>query len=269
MIPLEREEKAMGRKKAGLVVGVWMAFILLVAVFGVVLNVPVVGESGTIHIRADGSIDPPTAPIQRDGDGYTFTGNIYDSIVVERSNIIVDGDGYTLEGPRTGIGFRLDGNAVTIKNTIIKEFDVPGAGFAAAIYSFDTSNNIITGNTIIDNKWGINLEWVDGYLIDGNTLANHNQAAIYMTDSENNVISNNLIEKNARAITLGGSSNKIYHNDFIDNTNPGFILGENNNVWDDGYPSGSLLSCPWQLAGPPCESPCRRRSGRGCRRSPA
>ncbi|KPV62930.1 MAG: Periplasmic copper-binding protein (NosD) [Candidatus Bathyarchaeota archaeon BA2] len=59
-----------------------------------------------------------------------------------------------------------------------------------------------------------------------------------MTSSENNVISNNLIKNNERAITLGGSSNKIYHNDFIDNTSPGFVIGENNNVWDDGYPSG-------------------------------
>lgn len=71
-----------------------------------------------------------------------------------------------------------------------------------------------------------------------NTLEDHNQAAIYMTKSQNSVIRNNLIKNNERAISLGGSSNKIYHNDFIDNTSPGFVLGENNNVWDDGYPSG-------------------------------
>ncbi|KPV62931.1 MAG: hypothetical protein AOA66_1121 [Candidatus Bathyarchaeota archaeon BA2] len=59
--------------------------------------------------------------------------------MVERSNIIVDGNGYTLEGPGTGIGFRLGGNGITIKNTVIKGFYVPGAGFEAAIYSFETS----------------------------------------------------------------------------------------------------------------------------------
>ena len=57
----------------------------------------------TIYIRADGSVEG-TDKIQRDGDGYTFLGDIsidgsgIDCIVVERDNIIVDGAGYTLEG---------------------------------------------------------------------------------------------------------------------------------------------------------------------------
>ena len=54
--------------------------------------------AGTIYIRADGSIDPPTAPISRDGDTYTFTDNIYDSIVIQRGDVVVDGAGYTLQG---------------------------------------------------------------------------------------------------------------------------------------------------------------------------
>jgi len=48
---------------------------------------------GTIYIRADGSIDPPTAPITTvDNVTYTLTGNIYDSIVVERNNTVIDGN---------------------------------------------------------------------------------------------------------------------------------------------------------------------------------
>lgn len=39
-------------------------------------NVQLVAAEGTVYIRADGSIDPPTAPIQREGDRYTITGNI-------------------------------------------------------------------------------------------------------------------------------------------------------------------------------------------------
>jgi hypothetical protein len=44
-----------------------------------------------IHIRADGSVDPPTVPIQRNGDLYTLTDNIHtgiDGILIERSNKI-------------------------------------------------------------------------------------------------------------------------------------------------------------------------------------
>jgi len=212
--------------------GIMLILLLANALF-IMFDVPVAVASGTIYIRADGSIDPPTAPIQRVGDVYTFTGNIYDSIVVQRNNIIVDGNGYTLEGPATGIGITLGGNNITIRNMTIKGFVLPGSGFEAAIYSFGTSNNVITGNTIVSNKWGIDLEWVDGYIINHNILANHNQAAIYGEKSRNIVISYNLFKNNARAITLGGSSNEIHHNDFIDNVSPGF-WGEEG-VWHHNY----------------------------------
>ncbi len=52
-----------------------------------------------IHIRANGSIDPADAPIQREGDNYTLTEDIHGSIVVERDNVVVDGAGYALRGP--------------------------------------------------------------------------------------------------------------------------------------------------------------------------
>lgn len=212
---------------------VLLAFVLVLLPTAVYVRFvgPAVAQ-GTIYIRADGSVEG-TNKIQREGNVYTFTGNIHDSIVVERSNVIVDGNGYMLEGPGSGVGISLGGNGITIKNMTVKGFVLPGAGFAAAIYSFETSNNIITGNTIIDNKWGINLEWVDGYVIAGNILANHAQAAIYGTESQKNVIRYNLIKNNNRAITLDGSFNEIHHNDFIDNSSPGF-WGESG-VWHHNY----------------------------------
>jgi len=35
-----------------------------------------------------------------------------------------------------------------------------------------------------------------------------------------------------------GDNNKIYHNNFIDNTSPGFAVNSDTNTWDNGYPSG-------------------------------
>jgi hypothetical protein len=60
-----------------------------------------------ITIKDDGSIEPSTAPIRRVGDTYTLTGNIFDnSIVVQRSNIVIDGTNYLLQGERiTGTDF--------------------------------------------------------------------------------------------------------------------------------------------------------------------
>jgi len=57
VISLLRRVKILGRIRAGFVPG-FCILLLFVAVFGVVLNVPVVRAVGTIYIRADGSIDP-------------------------------------------------------------------------------------------------------------------------------------------------------------------------------------------------------------------
>ena len=72
--------------------------LLLMGTLTVAFKVQPVNASGTIYIRADGSIDPPTAPIQRNGDIYTFTDNINDSIVVQRNSITISGNRYTLQG---------------------------------------------------------------------------------------------------------------------------------------------------------------------------
>jgi len=53
----------------------------------------------TIFIQPDGAVNPANTPIQRNGDIYTLTGNVYDPILVQKSNITLDGAGYILKGP--------------------------------------------------------------------------------------------------------------------------------------------------------------------------
>ncbi len=55
----------------------------------------------TIFIQPDGTINPSSVPIQRNGDVYTFTANVSDPILIQKSNITVDGAGYSLIGPLT------------------------------------------------------------------------------------------------------------------------------------------------------------------------
>ena len=121
--------------------------LLLTSIATLTFNIQPVKASGTIYIRADGSIDPPTAPItSSDNVTYTFTDNIYDEIVVERDNIMVDGAGYTLQGIGNGRGIDLSGRSnVTIKNTNIKNFYF-------GIHLSSSSNNSIIGNDITANK---------------------------------------------------------------------------------------------------------------------
>ena len=115
--------------------------VLLVSILGL-LSAAVVVEfvcpvvaQGTIYIRADGRVDPSTAPINRVENIYTFTNYIYGySIVVKRDNIVIDGVSHTMEGTGSGKGIDLsDRSNVTIQNLQIRYFD-------NGIYLDDSSN---------------------------------------------------------------------------------------------------------------------------------
>ena len=187
-------EKDLGRIRAGLVSGVWV-LLLFVALFGVVLNVPVVkGDSGTIYIRADGSIDPPTAPIQRDGNLYHFTANLNNSVVIERSDIVVDGSGYTVQGNASVNGVCAAINLTSISNVTIKNTTIKG--FSWGVYVYCSSNNIVSENDMTDNGYGIYLQDSFNNFLSGNNITSptlFGGRGIYLTSSGNNTVSGNNI----------------------------------------------------------------------------
>ena len=200
-----------------------LLFLLLVSTLTLAFNIkPVKAESGTIYIKADGSIDPPTAPIQRDGGIYTFTNNIYDSIVVQRSNITIDGAGYLLQGLGSGIGFYIfNVTHVTIKNTSIKRF-----GYGINLYC--SSNNNITQNNVANNSYGIYLDgttlgWGPKFAVYSNTLAGNivanNSYGIYISESRDNVLFGNVVINNSYGLLFSGSPrNTLRNNIMVDNS---------------------------------------------------
>jgi len=234
--------EGLGRRSCGLVFGVWV-FVLLVAVFGVVLNVPVVRASGTIYIRADGSIEGTDKIISSDNVTYTFTNNINDSIVVVRDNIVVDGAGYSLQGTGSGTGIYLSKRSnITIKNINIKNF-------LRGIALWDSSNNnTISGNDIKNSSSGIYLDSSSFNTITRNSIRNNTYGVDFWGQSNNNTIFGNDIVNNGKdlgpgynpsgiSILLGSLDNKIYHNNFVNNFEQVYVSSAQN-VWDDGYPSG-------------------------------
>ena len=194
----------------------------------------------TIHIQVDGTIFPDTAPIQRDGNVYTLTGNInsdVDGIVIERNDTVLDGAGYTLQGTNSpsSIGIYLSGSyGVTIRNIKIKAFE---SGILLDAYS--TYNNIL-GNVVEDNDYGINCwAYADNNNIRGNNITANSLAGIWIAGSSYNIISQNIIAGNSQyGISMESSSNNsVFHNKFIDNTNQTHIY-DSTNSWDNGYTSG-------------------------------
>jgi parallel beta-helix repeat protein len=172
--------------------------------------------SGTIYIKADGSIDPPTAAIERSGDFYTFTDNIYDSIVVERNNTVIDGNRYTLQGRGASgsIGIDLSGiTNVTVKNAQITNFNFGlsiSLGTSAGEY-IRPSNNSISGNNITNNVYGIALGYCSYDIIIGNNITANAAIGILLAYSRNDIISgNNITANDSGGISvnfLGGTSN--------------------------------------------------------------
>jgi parallel beta-helix repeat protein len=179
-----------------------LIIVLLIGILGVAFKVQRVKASGTIYIRADGSIDPP-APISTvDNVTYTFTDNIYDEIMVERNNIIIDGSGHVLQGSGWGKGFNICNiSNVTIKNSNIK-------GFSYGVYFNSTSINSIFGNNISNNNYGIWLEFSFNNILSRNNITNNDWRGIGLYQSFNNVLSENNISNNKyQGVQLYLSSN--------------------------------------------------------------
>jgi parallel beta-helix repeat protein len=212
-----------------------LALTLLVGMLSVAFNVQRAKASGTIYIRADGSIDPPAAPILSvDNITYTFADNIYlgsyDSVVVERDNIILDGSGYTLQG--TGFvlskGIDISGRRqVTIQSLEIRNF-----GYGIVLE--DSSNNTILGTNIANNTEGIRLSHgSSNNTIAGNNITANNNVGVWLySDSltisgNNNTISGNNITNNEYGIFLERSSDStIAGNNITNNSDFGIYLDE-------------------------------------------
>lgn len=80
---LRRKGSGESVKKA--VFGLFVTLLLTSMLSSAFISQQASAEPATIYIRADGSVDPPAAPISSvDNVTYTFTDNIYDNIVVER-----------------------------------------------------------------------------------------------------------------------------------------------------------------------------------------
>jgi parallel beta-helix repeat protein len=198
------------------------AIVLLASTLVLASAIQFASASGAIRIRSDGVVDPSTAHIVTADNGtYAFTDNIDDSIVIERSNIVITGNGYKVQGGNgeggsnqwgAKLGFHLISvNNVTIKNTNIESFD-----FGVCIET--SSNCSIVGNNITgNNPIGVVVAASCKCSIFGNNITRNNQQGIYLGvprmskvflgSSNFNTVSENNIMDNYWGIYFGFSSN--------------------------------------------------------------
>jgi parallel beta-helix repeat protein len=204
-----------------------------------------------VYIRANGSVDPSTAPIQRSGNVYSLTDNITsdgDGVVIEKNDVILDGAGYTVQGSgEDGAGICLLGRSnVMIRNVTVK-------AHLYGIFLKEASCNSILECEITNNTHGLFLLESSNNSILGNNLTSNYCGISLLSSSNNNSLVGNRITGSYGIMTGGmylymSSDNFIHHNVFEDNLvhvydaawdcpDPG-LISPSVNVWDDGYPSG-------------------------------
>jgi parallel beta-helix repeat protein len=134
-----------------------------------------------------------------------------------------------------GRGFLLSSSS---DNSLINN-NVTNNGFDAIQLSGSSNNNVLDNN-ITNNYRGINL-FTSSHknMISTNHIYSNNWDGIGLDSSNENIITGNNVSSNYYGINLEGSSNNnIYHNNIINNNNQAFDDTNNNNQWDNGYPSG-------------------------------
>jgi len=247
-----------------------------------IFKIPAVKAYGTIYVMADGSVYPLGVPLERNGNLYTLTGNITfegsNGIVIERSNIIVDGAGYTIKEAGGEIGIMLSGRSnVTLKNMEITAFydgielnsssncRISGNYITAnsnyGIWLTSSSSSSISGNNVTHNWEGIHLNYSSNCGISGNRVGNNgigimlqyyssdnaisgnNVTAnygngIFATFSSGNTLSSNNVVNNGCGIWFAGSSDNSVFHNNFLNNTKQVRSIISNNTWDSGYPSG-------------------------------
>ena len=209
-------------KKTALTSFMILCLLSIMLLMALDFNIQTVKASRTIYIRADGSIDPPTALIFTvDNITYTFMNNINDSIVVERNDIVIDGAGYSVLGTEPflyskGIDLSRRKN-VTLRNISIE-------AFYYGIYLSYSSNNGIFGNIMTNNEYGIRLDHSTNNSISRNKITANNGGGIFLWYSSNNRVSGNDVTNNGEGIYLPNSFDNSISGNNVTNNMAGIIL---------------------------------------------
>ncbi len=201
-------------------------------------------ESVGLTINPDGSVEPNTRLLERQGTSYAFKGDIFGTILVQTNNIIIDGSGYTLQANGdTLVGINIVGRSnVTVKNVVIQGFlgraGILITGSDNCIISKNnlegnligieisglSSNNRIVENNLLNNTSGIELESAvagSNNIISGNDVANNN-VGITLTYFINTNVFGNTLTNNKEGFFVGGGAGSTLRNNTLNNNTYGF-----------------------------------------------
>jgi parallel beta-helix repeat protein len=186
-------------------------------------------QESPIYIRADGSIDPSTAPIHRNGNVYTFQNDIINHFIyIQCPNVVVDGANYKLQGNGTYFrGVLVYCDNVTIKNMYISQF---GSGV-----QLNANNITLFGNNLTENTCGITIsESSSCNRILENNITKNSDKGIQIDGVGFNTIHANEISDNGSGITIDNSQNNIIYGNHFENSGSSInIVNATHNLFFD------------------------------------
>jgi hypothetical protein len=205
----------------------------------------------SIVIREDGTVYPSNATIQRNENTYTFTDDIYGTIRVLKSNVIIDGNGYTLSGPYNGsqvnvwvVGngpnqspdltaqyiIGIDLGAETVEGLTVQNLNVKN--FSIGMYIW-TKNNVVTHNSISESILGILLAG-SNTTITNNYLAKNTQGLFFGFNGKDEPIPSDILISHNGFDQNGVQINGCLCEDYPENEPPhGWDNGKEGNYWSD------------------------------------
>ncbi|MCW4010195.1 MAG: right-handed parallel beta-helix repeat-containing protein [Candidatus Bathyarchaeota archaeon] len=158
--------------------------------------------SNQIVIRQNGSVDG-TSLIQRSGDLYMFTADVEGSIVIEKSNIIVDGVGFALQA--SDDAFTIEGQSnVTIRNLSVGSYS--GTGMLLNQVSACNVLNV----TLQAERAGIRVRNVTNCTFTGNHIEARVEYGLSLSSSTSNIVANNtIVTQMIDAVNCGYSTDNV------------------------------------------------------------
>jgi len=193
-----------------------------------------------VTILPDGRV-VGTSVIQREGDVYTFTGNLSSTVYVQRSYIVIDGAGYAINGGGEGNGIDLsnecwrDSSRAQIKNVTVKNLKI--TDWSHAIDYVASANDTFIGNYIADCYIGFNIWYTHNHTLMHNTIENCVTGISISFGGSGNVITENNIVNSSVFVMEQSPNNTVDRNYWSDHLTryPNATEIGDTGIWDTPY----------------------------------
>jgi parallel beta-helix repeat protein len=204
-----------------------------------------------VVIRPDGVVTPTDAPVRQTGNTYTLIDDIYGTIRIQKSNIILDGAGHTLKGSYNGsqanvwvVGdgpnqspdlfaeyiIGVDLGAKTVEGITVQNFNIKN--FSIGMYMW-TKNNTLVGNAVSENILGIMLSGSNTTIAD-NCLSDNQQGLFFGFNGVDQVIPTDVVIDHNSFVDNVVQINGCFCEDYPENEEPhAWDNGRTGNYWSD------------------------------------